>query len=63
MLKERKIGTSKQKLISKITYYPAFQNVNNTLQKLKLLLVVDRDHKKVFPDAHAVGSDCALNIA
>ena len=61
-MKERKIGTSKQKLIFKITYYPAFQNVNNILQKLKLLLVVDRDHKKVFPDAHAVGSDCALNI-
>ena len=62
-MKEKKKGNSKQKLIFKITSYSAFQNVNNILQKLKLLLVVDRDHKKVFPDAHAAGSDCALNIA
>ena len=61
-MKEKKIGNSKQKLIFKIISYSAFQNVNNILQKLKLLLLVDRDHK-VFPDAHGVGSNSALNIA
>ena len=49
--KNLKKKTSEQKLTFNITYYSAFQSVSNILQELLLLLVLDRDHKKVFLDA------------
>ena len=42
--------TSESKLTFNITYYPAFQNVRNILQELQILLVPDKEHKKVFTE-------------
>ena len=42
--------TSKQKLTFNITHYSVFQNMRNILQELHLLLVPDKEHKKVFPN-------------
>ena len=42
--------TSEPRLTFNITYYPVSQNIRNILQELHLLLALDREHKKVFPD-------------
>ena len=44
LLEREKIETSKQKLTFSITYCSAFQTVSNILQKLNLLLALDRGH-------------------
>ena len=43
------------KLTFNITYYPAFQNVRSILQELQILLVPDKEHKKVFIEVPIVG--------
>ena len=53
-LEREKTETSEPKLTFNITYYPVFQNVRNTLQELHLLLVPDKEHKKVIPDVPVV---------
>ena len=40
---------------SRITYYPAFQNIRRILQELQILLARDKEHKKVFLEALIVG--------
>ena len=52
--KSEKAQTSEPKLTFNITYYPVFQNIENILQELHLLLAPDKEHKKVFLDAHVV---------
>ena len=54
-MKEKKTKTLESKLTFNITYYPVFQNIRNILQELHLLLALDKEHKKVFPDAPFVG--------
>ena len=54
LLEREKTETSEPKLTFNITYYPLFQNIRNTLQELHLLLVLDKKHKKVFPDVPVV---------
>ena len=54
-LEREKAETSEPRLTFNITYYPVFQNIRNILQELHLLLVPDKDHKKVFPDVPVVG--------
>ena len=38
------------KLMFNITYYPAFQNAKTILEELKILLVPDKEHQKLFSD-------------
>ena len=53
--KSEKAQISEPKLTFNITYYPVFQNIENILQELHLLLAPDKEHKKVFLDAPVVG--------
>ena len=46
--------TSESKLTFNITYYPAFQNVRNILQELQILLVPDKEDKKVFTEVFCI---------
>ena len=55
LLERERTKTSEPKLTFNITYYPVFQTIRNTLQELHLLLVPDKEHKKVFPDVSVVG--------
>ena len=43
------------KLTLNITYYPAFQNTKTILEELQILLALDKEHQKVFPNAPIVG--------
>ena len=54
-MKEKKTETSEPKLTFNITYYPVFQSIRNILQELHLLLVPDKEHKKVFPSVPVTG--------
>ena len=46
---------SEKKLTFNITYYPAFQNVRNIIEKLHMLFTPNKEHKKAFPDVPLVG--------
>ena len=50
LLEREKAKTSEPRLTFNITYYPVSQNIRNILQELHLLLALDKEHKKVFPD-------------
>ena len=45
LLKQVKIITSESKLTFCFAYYAAFQNVRSILEKLKILLAPDKEHK------------------
>ena len=44
-----------QNLTFNITYYPAFQNVRAIMEELHILLTLNKEHKKVFPDVPVIG--------
>ena len=46
---------SEQKLTFHITYYPAFQNVRAIMEELHILLIPNKEHKKVFPHVPVIG--------
>ena len=46
---------SEQKLTFNITYYPAFQNVRAIMEELHILLIPNKEHKKVFPHVPVIG--------
>ena len=50
-----KTETSVPNLTFNITYYPVFQNIRNISQEFHLLLALDKEHKKVFPNVPVVG--------
>ena len=54
-MKEKTAESSEPKLTFNLTYYPVFQNINNILQELHLLLDPDKEHMKVFLDVLFVG--------
>ena len=62
LLEREKTETSGPKLMFNITHYPVFQNIRNILQELHLLLALDKEHKKVFPDAPFVGCRNGKNL-
>ena len=45
LLKQVKIITSESKLTFRFAYHTAFQNVRSILEKLKILLAPDKEHK------------------
>ena len=47
--------TSKRKLTFNITYSPAFQDGRGIFQDLQVLLALNKEHKKVFPEVPIVG--------
>ena len=50
------MGTMSEKnLIFNITYYSAFQNVRNIMEKLHILLTVNKEHKKLIPNVPVAG--------
>ena len=55
LLERGNARTSESKLFFNITYYPAFHNVRSILEELKILLLPDKEHKKVFPEIAIVG--------
>ena len=55
LLERGNTRTSKSKLTFNITYYPAFQNVRIILKENQILVVPDKEHKKVFPEVPVVG--------
>ena len=55
LLEREKTENSESKLTFNVNYHPVFQNIRNTLQELHLLLALDKEHKKVFPDVLVVG--------
>ena len=55
LLETEKTETSESKQMFNTTYYPVFQNIRNILQEVHLLLVPDKEHKKVFRDVPVVG--------
>ena len=50
ILEREKQKMSEQKLIFKITYYLAFQNVRAIMWKLHILVTPNKNNKKVFPN-------------
>ena len=50
LLEKVKSESNQDKLTFNITYYLVFQNVRNILQELHVLLMPDKEHKKVFQD-------------
>ena len=44
-----------QNLTFNITYYPAFQNVRAIMEELHILLTLNKEHKKVFPNVPVIG--------
>ena len=48
LLEREKQKMSEQKLIFKITYYSAFQNVRAIMEKLHKLVTPNKNNKKVF---------------
>ena len=62
LLEREETETSKPKLTFNITYYPVFRNIRNILQGLHLLLVADKEHKKVFPNVSVVGFRNGKNL-
>ena len=48
--------TSEIKVTFNITYDATFQNARSILQELQILLVPDKERKKVFPEVPIVGS-------
>ena len=46
---------SEPKIIFNITYYPAFQNVRAIMEELHILLIPNKEHKKVFPNVPVIG--------
>ena len=38
-----------------IIYYPAFQNVRAVMEELHILLIPNKEHKKVFPNVPVTG--------
>ena len=55
LLEQGNIRTSESKLAFSITYYSGFQNVRSVLEELQILLALDKEHKKVFPEVPIVG--------
>ena len=53
--KQKQHMMSEKKLKFNITYYPAFQNVRNLIEKLHILFTPNKEHKKAFPDVPLVG--------
>ena len=54
VLEKVKSESDQKKLIFKVIYYPAFQNVRNILQELLILLTPGQEHKTVFQDIPGV---------
>ena len=54
LLKKEKAKTSEPRLTFNISYYPVLKNIRNILQEIHLLLVPDKEHKKVFPDVRVM---------
>ena len=54
LLKQGDTKTSESKLTFNIIYYPASHNVRSILEDLQILLVLDKEHKKVFPEVPIV---------
>ena len=55
LLEREKQQMSEQKLRFNITYYPAFQNVRVIMEELHILLTLNKEHKKVFPNVPVIG--------
>ena len=53
LLEKKKQQMSKKNI--NITHYPAFQNVRIIMEELHVLLIPNKEHKKVFPDVPVVG--------
>ena len=43
------------KLVFNITYYPIFSKIKKILFKIHLLLIPDREHRKVFENISVIG--------
>ena len=54
LLKKEKAKTSEPRLTFNISYYAVLKNIRNILQEIHLLLVPDKEHKKVFPDVRVM---------
>ena len=54
LLKKEKAKTSEPRLTFNISYYPVLKNIRNILQEIHLLLVPDKEHKKVFSDVRVM---------
>ena len=55
LLEKEKQQMSEKKLTFNITYYPAFQNVRSIMEELHILLIPNKERKKVFPDVPVLG--------
>ena len=55
MLEKERNHPEENKLTFDITYYPAFQNTKTILEELQILLTLDKEHQKVFPNVPIVG--------
>ena len=55
LLEKEKQQMPEKKLTFNIAYYPAFQNVRKIMEELRLLLTLNKEHRKVFPDMPVVG--------
>ena len=55
LLEKKKQQMSEQKLTFSITYYPAFQNVRAIMEELHILLIANKEHKKVFANVPVIG--------
>ena len=55
LLEKEKQQLSEKKLTFNITYYPVFRNVMSIMEELHILLIPNKEHKKVFSDVPVVG--------
>ena len=55
MLEKERNHPEENKLTFNITYCPAFQNTKRILEELQILLALDKEHQKVFPNVPIVG--------
>ena len=55
LLERKKPQMSEQKLTFNIIFYPAFQNVRTIMKELHILSILNKEHKKVFPNVLVIG--------
>ena len=54
-LEKEKYQVYEKKLTFNITYHPAFQNFRFMIYELHILLTLNKEHKKIFPNVPVVG--------
>ena len=54
-LEKEKQQITEKKLTFNITYYQAFQNVRFMIKELHILLTLNKEHTKIFPNVPVVG--------